>query len=151
MSSVETLNSSGSESTCPTAQAGEQACIDSDAARRTRAAYKATVALAASAIFISLLTATAVAADTTGGFYPRCGKTFMTVFETGRRLDDGTFQDGYSKYRSVRKTDVISLHKIPRNDGVFMMTVKTLEKPGYETIRVAPNLYRYVLQCIDGQ
>ena len=79
---------------------------------------------------------------------PRCGQTFITFYETGRYTDQG-FEDGYSYYRSVRKTDVIALFKHPGANSFFGMTLRVPEKPGFERVRVAPNSYVRIVECLQ--
>ena len=78
---------------------------------------------------------------------PRCGQTFITFYETGKTTDEGFVE--YVLYRSVRKADVLSLAKHPGASSYFGITLHIPGKPGFEHVRVAPNTYMKILECLD--
>ena len=78
---------------------------------------------------------------------PRCGQTFITFYETGNMTSSGFVEA--ILYRSVRKSDVLSLGKHPGASRYFGITLRVPWKPGYETVRVAPNTYMRILECLD--
>ena len=78
---------------------------------------------------------------------PKCGKTFITFYQTGT-LTSGTLME-YTIYKSVRKTDILSLSKHPGVDSVLVIVFRTTTEPGYEIARVAPNTYPKILECLD--
>lgn len=78
---------------------------------------------------------------------PVCGKVFITFYETGSMTDKGFVEN--TLYRSVRKSDILSLHKFPEPHGYFGITLRIPEKPGYDHVRVAPNTYMKILECLD--
>ena len=79
---------------------------------------------------------------------PRCGQTFITFYQTGTITSDGVFL-GSTTYRSVRKTDILSLSKHPGIDSVLVIVFRATTEPGYEIARVAPNTYMRILECLD--
>ena len=96
---------------------------------------------------IILLVVSAVQAQEFPPQTPVCGKVFITFYETGSMTDKGFIEDAL--YRSVRKSDILSLHKFPEPQSYFGITLRIPEKPGYEHVRVAPNTYMKILECLD--
>ncbi len=101
-------------------------------------------------ILVALLSPVSVHAGEFPCPTPRCGKNFITLYQTGSIDLYGNLPVADDiHHRTVRKSDILSMTKHPGKEGAFIVLFRSPGKPGYEIIRVARNTYVRVLECLD--